>query len=87
MSTRTVRLDDDAETLLASLQKQTGLSISSVLKRGLETFATVAREEEATVRPYEVYRRLGLGTGSDAVAPAAEAKDRVVEIIRQKHNR
>lgn len=86
MSTRTVRLDDDAETLLASLQKQTGLSISSVLKRGLETFATVAREE-AAVRPYEVYRRLGLGTGSDAVAPAAEAKDRVVEIIRQKHNR
>ena len=35
MSTRTVRLDDDAEATLKTLQKQTGLSISNVLKQGL----------------------------------------------------
>ena len=86
MGTRTVRLDDDAEALLASLQKQTGLSISNVLKRGLETLATVASKEN-TVKPYEVYRHLDLGAGGEAVAPATEAKDRVVEIIKKKHNR
>ncbi len=86
MSIRTVRLDDDAEATLSSLQKQTGLSISNVLKRGLETFATEAREKTAT-KPYEVYRRLDLGPGDDAVGPAVNAKGQVVEIIRKKYGR
>lgn len=86
MSLRTVRLDDDAEATLSSLQKQTGLSISNVLKRGLETFATEAREKTAT-KPYEVYRRLDLGSDDDAVSPATNAKGQVVETIRKKYNR
>ena len=86
MSIRTVRLDDDAEATLSALQKQTGLSISNVLKRGLETFATEAREKIAT-KPYEVYRRLDLGLEGGTVGPAANAKGQVVEIIRKKYNR
>ena len=86
MSTRTVRLDDAAEATLAALQKQTGLSISNVLKRGLETFAMEAREKTA-IKPYEVYCRIDLGPGGEAVGPAATAKDQVVEAIRKKYNR
>ena len=86
MSVRTVRLDDDAEAALATLQKQTGLSISNVLKRGLETFAREAREQTA-IKPYEVFRRLDLGPGGDAVGPAVNAKDLASETIRKKYGR
>ena len=62
MSVRTVRLDDDAEATLAALRKQTGLSISDVLKRGLESYAEAVREG-AAARPFDIYRRLDLGPG------------------------
>ena len=84
MSTRTVRLDDDAEATLKSLQKQTGLSISNVLKQGLNFFAK-AQETAATTKPYDIYRELDLGPGDGSIAPAAEAKSAVAGIIRQKH--
>ena len=86
MSIRTVRLDDDAEATLSALQKQTGLSISNVLKRGLETFAMEAREKTAT-KPYEVFRRLDLGPGGYAMGPATNAKDLVSETIKKKYGR
>jgi hypothetical protein len=35
MSTRTVRLDDESEKILEQIQRQTGLSVSDVLKSGL----------------------------------------------------
>ena len=41
MGTRTVRLDDEAENTLARLRKTTGLSISEVLKRGLQDTCNV----------------------------------------------
>ena len=84
MSTRTVRLDDDAESTLKTLQKQTGLSISNVLKQGLNFFAK-AQETAATIKPYDIYRELDLGPGDEGVPPAAEAKSAVADIIRQKH--
>ena len=86
MSIRTVRLDDDAEATLAALQKQTGLSISNVLKRGLETFAMEAREKAVT-KPYEAYSRIDLGPGGETVGPATSAKEQVVKAIRKKYNR
>lgn len=39
MAIRTVRLDDDAEAVLADLRQRTGMTISEVLKRSLETYA------------------------------------------------
>ena len=84
MSTRTVRLDDDAESTLAALRQRTGLSIYEVLKRGLEACAASIHDEMAET-PYEVYRRLDLGAGGDAVAPAKHAKTAVTETIRKKH--
>lgn len=84
MSTRTVRLDDDAESTLKTLQKQTGLSISNVLKQGLIFFAK-AQETAATTKPYDIYRELDPGPGDECVPPAAEAKSAVAGIIRHKH--
>ena len=86
MSIRTVRLDDEAESTLAALQKQTGLSMSKIFKLGLEAYATVARDN-ATKTPYEVYRRLDPGQGGEAVGPASNAKELVVETIRKKYRR
>lgn len=86
MSVRTVRLDDDDEATLAALRKQTGLSISDVLKRGLESYAEAVREG-AAARPYDIYRRLDLGAGGYAAAPAKDAKAAVVEVLREKHRR
>ena len=42
MGTRTIQLDDDAEAALSVLCNQTGLSISEVLKRGLQAYAALA---------------------------------------------
>lgn len=86
MGTRTVRLDEDAERTLSRLRKATGLSISEVLKRGLEAYEERARHE-GSLRPYEVYRRLDLGAGGWSRAAAAEAKRAVAEVIRRKHRK
>ena len=86
MSVRTVRLDDDAEATLAALRKQTGLSISDVLKRGLESYAEAVRDESANT-PFDIFSRIDLGPGGYALAPAREAKTAVVETLREKHRR
>ena len=86
MSTRTVRLDEESERLLARICDQTGMSVSAALKRGL---VAVDRENanRLSSKPYEVYRRLDLGPGGYAVAPARRAKVAVKQAIRQKHGR
>ena len=86
MSIRTVRLDDESEKTLAALQKATGLSISGVLKRGLQAYASVA-DKKAPRKPYEIYRRLDLGPRGNAVGPASGGKEQVSEIIRKKYGR
>lgn len=86
MGTRTVRLDEQAENTLARLQKATGLSISEVLKRGLQAYVQRA-EEQVEVRPFDIYRRLDLGTGGWSVAPASNAKRAVKEALRRKIGR
>ena len=86
MSTRTVRLDDEAERTLAALQKATGLSISGVLKRGLHAYASIA-EKDAPVKPHEVYRQLEIGASVKAAAPLSGRKEQVTEIVRKKYGR
>ena len=86
MATRTVRLDEEAEKTLATLKRVTGLSISEVLKRGLLSYKIEALKE-ATETPYDIYRRIDLGEGGDAVAPASEAKSAVADAIKRKHSR
>ncbi len=86
MGIRTVRLDDEAETVLTELQQRTGLSISAVLKRGLAYYASNAQDAIAET-PYEIFKRLDLGPGGYAVAPAAKSKATVASVIKKKRHR
>lgn len=86
MSSRTVRLDEDAERILEDLVRETGLSISAVLKSGL--LALHAQRGRKTGRtPYEIYEELDLGAGGYAIAPSTESKRGVQEAIRRKLGR
>jgi hypothetical protein len=86
MATRTVRLDKDAEKVMARLRKITGLSISELLKRGLMAYQHEAMKTPKE-RPYDIYRRLDLGEGGHALAPGREAKSAVVKALKSKHGR
>jgi len=86
MGTRTVRLDDEAEQTLDRVRAMTGLSISEVLKHGLNAYETDVLEQ-AHRKPYEVFRQLDLGAGGYAIAPARDAKSALAEVIRRKHSR
>ncbi len=68
------------------LRNITGLSISEVLKRGLNAYEAKALEQKHR-KPYDIYRELDLGEGGYAIAPAREAKSAVANAIRRKHER
>ena len=87
MATRTVRLDAEAEHALTALTRSTGLSISEVLKRGLMAYKQQAQNAPAERAPYELFRRLDLGPGGYARAPARAAKSAVREVIARKHGK
>ncbi|HUR41418.1 MAG TPA: ribbon-helix-helix protein, CopG family [Verrucomicrobiae bacterium] len=88
MGTRTVRLDEKTEQALRKLRRTTGLSISEVLKRGVEAYAErMVQEPPAT--PYEVFKRVHDATavGGWARGPARDAKATVREVIRRRHGK
>ena len=84
MATRKIQLDDDAEVTLSVLCNQTGLSISEVLKRGLQAYAASAPKMPTTETPYQVFNRLDLGPGGYAIAPAKNAKKAAAQAISKK---
>ena len=85
MSTRTVRLDEDAERTLERVRAMTGLSISEVLKQGLNAYENVILEQ-AQRKPYEIFCQLDSGPGGEALASARDAKSAIAETIRRKHS-
>lgn len=87
MATRTVRLDEEAEQVLASLTRSTGLSISEVLKRGLMAHKQQVQNSRAQRAPYEIFRKLDLGPGGYARAAAKDAQLAIRATIARKHNR
>lgn len=86
MGTRSVRLDDETEKALIRLTRITGLSISEILKRGVLAYQSQALQQSAS-KPYDIYRKLELGSGGYAQAPARDAKTAVADIIAKKHRR
>lgn len=84
MSTRAVRLDEESERILEEIRKETGLSASGALKRGLVAARDALRAQR---RPFDVYETLDLGPGGYAIAPSSAAKTRVADAIRKKHRR
>ena len=86
MSTRTVRLDEESERLLEELQRTTGESVSTVLKRGLVALRESTREQVAR-EPYRIYEQLDLGPGGYARAPARNAKQSIRGVLQQTRSR
>lgn len=86
MTTRTVRLDEEAERLLEDLVRTTGRSVSAVLREGLHA---LQREsvDRAVRSPWEVYRQLDLGPGGYAIGPSTASRQAVREALRRKHGR
>ena len=84
MGTRTIQFDDDAEATLSALCNQTGLSISEVLKRGLQAYVALAPKVPTAETPYQVFSRLDLGPGGYAIAPAKCAKTAATEAMKKK---
>lgn len=86
MGTRTVRLDEQTERILQKLRRSSGLSISEVLKRGVQVYSEQLGSR-AEISPYEIFCRIDLGAGGWAAVPAREAKSAVREAIMRKHRR
>ena len=86
MGTRTVRLDEPTDQLLRKLRRGTGLSISEVLKRGVRAYSEQAASR-GEMNPYEIFRRIDLGAGGWAAAPARGAKSALRETLARKHLR
>jgi hypothetical protein len=86
MATRTVRLDDESERVLARIVRETGLPVSAALKKGL---LALSREIQAasTANPYDLYQTLDLGAGGWSIASASQTRRAVREAIRRKHER
>ena len=86
VSTRTVRLDDEAEAALQQIRDMTGLPISEALKQGLQSLRQRVSEESGR-RPYDLYQQLDLGSGGYAVAPSTDTRRGVVTALRKKLQR
>jgi hypothetical protein len=86
MALRTVRLGPEAERALDRIVRTTGLTVSGALNRGL----LVLNENLAQYRvetPYDVYARLELGSGGDAIAPSTDVKKAVRGAVKKKLGR
>lgn len=86
MATRTVRLDEEAESALKEVRDATGLPISEALKRGLHTLRAQLRDQ-ADRSPFEIYQTLDLGAGGYAKAPSSEAKRAIRQALNKKLHR
>jgi hypothetical protein len=86
VSTRTVRLDDEAEKVLRQIVQVTGLSISAAFKKGLLVLHDeIAQHTRRT--PYEIYQELDLGPDGYATAPSTATRRGVQDAIRRKLRR
>jgi len=83
MSTRSVRLDDEAERALVEIVDHTGMSISDAIKRGLIAYRDIALTTSCK-RPADFFSSFDLGEGGYMSAPARQSKTAVRDIIRSK---
>ena len=86
MSTRTVRLDDESERILAAIVRAKKLSVSSALKQGLVALRESLFAQGPVTTPYSIYRTIDLGNGG-ALAPARSAKREIRRLLKRKARR
>lgn len=87
MGSRTVRLDDDSEKILAEIVRAKKLSVSEALKQGLLVLRDVLQAEGPAAVPYSVYRSLDLGRGGYAHGPARRSKRTIRQLLKRKTRR
>ena len=85
-------LDRESEKILLIMRERTDLSDVQAIKAGLKIYADriglYAPDKPNRREAYrEAYRKMDLGPGGYAVAPAKDAKNVVAEIIRKKFER
>lgn len=86
MSLHTIRLDDLLEKKLEHLVHRTGLSVSSILKKGL-LLAQGELLNQSHKHPFSVYEKLDLGQGGMSIAHSHQAKKVVASILKRKWKR
>ena len=70
----------------SKLIRSTGLTASAVFKRGLQALREQL-QTEASSAPFEVYRRLDVGPGGDAIADSTQVRKGVREAVEKKLSR
>jgi len=83
MSTRSVRLDEEAENALEEIVNCTGMSISDAIKQGLVAYRQIAMET-VTKQPAEFFKKFDLGKGGYSIGDARQSKLLLKEKIRSK---
>ncbi|MCP5207426.1 MAG: ribbon-helix-helix protein, CopG family [Hahellaceae bacterium] len=83
MSTRSVRLDEEAESALAEIIGRTGLSISEAIKKGLIEYRNEARNI-ALKSPASFFEQFDLGEGGYAIAPARNSSRAIKEKLQAR---
>jgi hypothetical protein len=84
MASRTVRLDEDDEETLARVIKFTGLSISEVFKRGLQSYGRKVLEVPHARTAFEALCQLDLGPGGYTRLPTEGRRSALRESLRKK---
>jgi len=87
MATRTVRLDNDSEQVLATIRRAKGLSVSAAIKEGLVALRDAQQAEGPNPRPFAIYRTLDLGPGGYVQGKARRAKTQLLQVLRAKARR
>lgn len=79
MTTRSVRLDDEAERALAEIRRRSGQSISSAIKLSLISFRDNVLSRQRR-RPSEFFLEYDFGEGGYAIGPARKSR----RVLREK---
>lgn len=86
MSTRSVRLDDEAEEALSEIISRTGLSISDAIKQGLIEYRKLALAT-TTRKPADFFNEFDLGEGGYSLSPARDSKQAIKNKLLNKRLR
>lgn len=83
MTTRSVRLDDEAERALSEIRRRSGQSISSVIKASLISFRDIALSQQRR-RASEFFAQYDFGAGGYPIGPARQSRRVVRDKITQR---
>ena len=86
MTTRSVRLDDEAERALDEIRRRGGQSISNAIKLSLISFRDNMLSQQRR-RPSEFFLGYDFGEGGYAIGPARESRRVVREKLVQRRAR